>query len=128
MGYRSKVVALVYPTPSSVSDGVGPVAEDTYEQLKLLMNTTFKDMFEYWGDHFQWRDAAHTLQFETDGVKWYPSYTEVTRFENFLREVEDLGYATEFIRLGEDYNDIETRYGDGCHYKLGVERTVVCEL
>ena len=45
MGYRSDVRALIYP-----SNGDQNLVE--YEKLKLLMNTTFKDVYEAWGKNY----------------------------------------------------------------------------
>ena len=72
-----------------------------------------------------------------DGVKWYDSYEDVKAFdvavEKYLELVNnDMGveddppaFSYEFIRVGENYDDVETHYdGDACEYRLGVTREI----
>jgi len=51
MGYRSDIAILVYPERVANKD------EETekYEQLKVLMNTTYKAVFDSWSNYFEWR-------------------------------------------------------------------------
>jgi len=118
MGYRSDVKALIYPL-----GGEHNLLE--YDKLKTLMNTTFKDVFEAWGeDYFSWNDKHRVLEFDANSVKWYDSYPEVQRFVKFLSEVQELGYEYEFLRIGEEDEDIEAdSTGDAENY-MYVERTI----
>jgi hypothetical protein len=123
MGYRSDVTALIYP------DG-GEHSALNYNKLKLLMNTTFKELFDEWGgerefsDGWEWNDDVLVLQFTATSVKWYDSYPDVQRFVKFLGEVQELEYQYEFIRIGEDDTDIESdSTGDANHY-LSVSRSI----
>lgn len=100
MGYRSDVTALVYPV-SGEDNLMG------YEKLKLLMNTSFKDFFESWSEHFEWDDKHRALKFEIESVKWYDGYPDVQRFGKFLTEINKLDYEYEIIRVGEEDTDIE---------------------
>jgi len=107
MGYRSDVQALIYSLGG----------EDNllnYDKLKTLMNTTFKDVFEAWGeDYFSWDDKHRVLKFDANSVKWYDSFPDVAKFTEFLAQVHALDYEYEFIRIGEDDNDVESdRTGD----------------
>ncbi len=106
MGYRSDVTALIYPAGG----------EDNllkYDQLKLLMNTTFKDLFEDWGGErefdngWEWNDEVRVLQFVATSVKWYDSYPEIQNFGEFLEKVRELEYEYEIVRVGEEDTDIE---------------------
>jgi hypothetical protein len=118
MGYRSEVMALVYTYNEP----------QKYEALKMLMNTTFKEIFDEWGEDFEWVDGANVLRFEADDVKWYDSYSQVRKFYEFLEEVERLGYLTEFIRVGENTDDVEMRASrDSCGY-LNVARQIVSDV
>ena len=122
MGYRSDVMALIYPAGSEHN-------LLHYDKLKTLMNTTFKDVFEGWGDdYFTWDDEHRVLKFAANHVKWYDSFPDVKRFEEFLAEVRELEYEYEFLRIGEDDNDIESDYtGDAENY-MYVERTIQVNL
>ena len=118
MGYRSDVKALIYPVSSEHS-----LIE--YDKLKLLMNTTFKDVFEAWGkDYFTWDDTHRILMFYADSIKWYDSFPEVDMFPKFLADVRELEYEYEFIRIGEEDDDVESdSTGDAQGY-MYVSRTI----
>ena len=122
MGYRSDVQALIYPAG-------GEHNLLNYDKLKTLMNTTFKDVSEAWGDdYFTWDDHHRVLKFSANSVKWYDSYPDVAKFTKFLTEVRDLEYEYEFLRIGEDDNDVESDYtGDAENY-MYVERTIQVNL
>jgi len=126
MGYRSQVMALIYPERGN-DDMVAK-----YEQLKVLMATTFKDVTdEYFGSCMEWMDADRVLKFTMDDVKWYPSYKDVQAFETMLDEFGDdiPGYCTEFVRIGEETDDVECRStGDNNEYYLQVRREIDCNV
>jgi hypothetical protein len=123
MGYRSDVTALIYP------DG-GEHSALNYNKLKLLMNTTFKELFDEWGgvregsDGWEWNDDMLVLQFTATSVKWYDSFPEVESFVKFLGEIQELEYQYEFIRLGEDADDIEDDCTGDANGYLSVSRSV----
>lgn len=118
MGYRSDVKALIYPL-----GGEHNLLE--YDKLKLLMNTTFKDVWDYWGEeYFKWDDAHRVLMFDANSIKWYDAFPEVMRFPKFLDEATDLGYEWEFVRIGENDDDVESvQTGDAEGY-LYVSRSI----
>lgn len=118
MGYRSDVKALIYPL-----GGEHNLLE--YDKLKLLFNTTFQDVFEAWGeDYFSWNDKHRVLEFDANSVKWYDSYPEVQRLVKFLAEVQDLGYEYEFLRIGEEVEDVEEDSSGDAENYMYVERTI----
>ena len=122
MGYRSDVMALVYPAG-------GEHNLLNYDKLKTLMNTTFKDVLDVWSDdYFTWDDKHRVLKFAANSIKWYDSYPEVDRFTRFLAEVQELEYEYEFLRIGEDDTDVEADCtGDAENY-MYVERTIQVNL
>jgi hypothetical protein len=118
MGYRSDVQALIYP-----ANGDTNLLE--YDKLKLLFNTTFRNVFEAWGeDYFSWNDAHRALKFSANSVKWYDSYPEVLTFVKFLADVQELGYEYEFLRLGEEDDDIEEDSTGDSEGFMYVQRTI----
>jgi len=122
MGYRSDLKALVYP-PSGEQNLL------EYEKLKTLMNTTFKDVYDYWQDpHFEWDDKHRVLKFSIESVKWYDSYSEVAQFNRFLTEVGELGYLWESIRLGENDDDVECLASMDAEWYLSVRREIEVNL
>lgn len=118
MGYRSDVQALVYP-----ANGDTNLLE--YDKLKLLFGTTFADVFTAWGeDYFSWDDKHRVLKFSANSVKWYDSFPEVGKLVSFLADVQELGYEFEFIRIGEEDDDIETDSTGDANGFMYVSRTI----
>jgi hypothetical protein len=130
MGYRSDVMVLIYPDVDKQEDEAAK-----YEQLKLLMGTTFKDVTDVFGEDMTWHDDEHVLKFAIEDVKWYPSFSDVQSFEAMLHALKGYddadikGYCTEFVRIGEDSNDVEEVHtGDNNQYYLSVRRTIECNV
>jgi hypothetical protein len=110
MGYRSDVVAIVYAVhePFVGQNSVLTIdREKKYPLLKTLMNTTFKDITDMWGSHFQWDDRNGVLVFKANDAKWYESDRDIKAFEKFLQEIESCGFEYEFARVGENRDDID---------------------
>lgn len=136
MGYRSDLTVLIYPDAGSPKE-----MEEKYAQLKMLMNTTFKDTIDGTSavDGFatcmHWLDSECVLKFELEGVKWYPSYPDVQLFNLMLgmfdgtSEEGIAGYCTELVRIGEDSDDTEELHtGDNNQYYLHVRRSIDCNV
>jgi hypothetical protein len=133
MGYRSDLVVLIYPDVDKVEDEA-----PKYEQLKLLMATTFKEVIDlHFYEDMTWMDSEHVLKFALNNVKWYPGYSDVQMFEKMLAtfkgsgdDDEDItGYCTEFVRIGEESDDVEEVHtGHNNHYYLQVRRTIECNV
>lgn len=130
MGYRSHVMALIYP---DVEDQESARAK--YEQLKLLMATTFKPTEDEFSGYMTWMDADCVLKFEMQGVKWYDSYPGVQDFTRMMEafdadSAEPIeGYCTEFVRVGEDSDDAyENHTGENNRYHLGLSRSISCDV
>lgn len=131
MGYRSNVTAVIYPAAPEDPlgrDGYREYETEKYNALRLLMGTKFAqimDMEDWFGKHAQWDDHHQRLVFEMQDVKWYEGYEDVKAFDLMLIEVAELGYCSEFVRVGEETDDIEHRYnGEGVQYILNVQRTI----
>jgi hypothetical protein len=119
-------MAIIYPE-AQVECG----EKAAYEQLKVLMATTFKDVSDEFGGYMDWLDDAHVLKFNIPDVKWYPSYADVKMFEAMLSAFGDdiPGYCTEFVRVGEEDDDTESRRtGEDNQYYLNVRRSIDCNI
>lgn len=122
MGYRSELKVLIYP-----QNGEDNLLK--YEQLKTIMNTTFKKLLDYWEDpYFTWDDHHRILMFSADHIKWYESYPEVAEFEQFVEMIDELGYEYEFMRIGENDDDIETRSSRDANWYLSLRRSIEVDL
>lgn len=114
MGYRSEVAILLS------------------EEAVKLMTDELKKMFDETFEIIQKRDDGCML-YHTNSCKWYQGYEEVDAIEGFLAtlnekgdEIEDCG--GEFLRIGEDEDDIEHDiYGDWDYERLLVETYISVE-
>jgi len=118
MGYRSEVMAVFYAN------------KDKAAAVKLYVDENFPKELE--GCLREEKSSTHHgyIFSETD-VKWYTDYPEIVAFNRFVSNYleiadgeNDLGWAYEFVRIGEDANDIEETSSDGADYVLRVCRSI----
>jgi hypothetical protein len=122
MGYRSSVVCIIYP------NGVEVNREEKYALLKTLMATTFKDVSEAWSTYMEWLDADCILEFDIPDVKWYGEWVDVKAFEEMRERIEAGefdGIAVEFIRVGEESDDIDQHHSMIGEYYLNTQTAIV---
>ena len=117
MGYRSDVKAVFYTT------------EDRAPALKLYVTENFPEDL---AGQLKPIDNGHYMGFMFDDrdVKWYPNHPEVIAFNQFvsnyleLAEQEEIQWAYEFVRVGEDSDDVEETHSDHADYQLRVVRSI----
>ena len=122
MGYRSDVKAVFYAPAEKAA------------ALKLYVDENFPTVGDLSKDEdLTWCERKHYCGYllENESVKWYDSYVEIQAFNrfvsNFLELAEgenDLAWAYEFIRVGEDYEDIEVNRSDRANFVLDVSRSI----
>ena len=116
MGYRSDVTIVMYPKN-----------EKDFALLKLYADETFPDKFEVHEQGFKY------LLLEIEGTKWYEGYEEVdvytrafSEWESMFRDEAEPEYEPifhyEFMRIGEDYDDVVYHYSEYCDGILNLER------
>lgn len=122
MGYRSAVAAVLYVTDKT-----------RMPELKLWLTENFP--VEHFGEDIRWFDRGMVL--ECDDVKWYDSFSDVQKFNTAVEAFIDMfcvdnkevfAGAYEFLRIGEDYTDIEDRREGDCDYLLECNRTIRIDL
>ena len=145
MGYRSDVVALFYTTPI---EQVGKTKEENdalnkrnQATLDMFVRENFpKGLSEPVTDyadglHRDEADNRVVWKFQFSDVKWYESYPEVQAFDAFWEkfceladESEEEGdpvcWACEFIRIGENDDDIETKASNEAEWLMQVQRSI----
>lgn len=125
MGYRSVVEAVFYTRN-----------EEEYPLLKLYVEENFPKFWKeedidclkpikannVWGCHFI-----------ADNVKWYESYPEIREFNEFVVKFNQLltenerarpTWAYEFVRIGEETEDIEEESSENADFILSVCREI----
>lgn len=137
MGYRSQVSAVVYfrePTKYAMFIAKHKALEFTDSSGRGHSGTT--TLWAEFGNDFTSFIHRNILLFKAEGYKWYPDYEDVKAFHAMLEDAVEQGGWYYFVRIGEDYEDIETRednthWFDGDPYPsdlLSVERSIGCSL
>lgn len=123
MGYRSAVTAIVY---GDEADLTTYMTKDKLEHGDDSIFVHFKGQLKRFEIEFA-KGTLSALMLALDHVKWYDDYKDVLAWHRFmeLSENHDLNY--EFIRIGEDYDDIQKEEGgdavDGLLYtSVSIER------
>lgn len=121
MGYRSDVAALFYVTDKK-----------DFPVIKLWLDENFPmDTFK---ENIRWFDRG--MVFHETEVKWYDDYEEVKAFEAARKKFIDMfckdedGHegvqgAYEFMRTGEQYDDVETDEQGAYDGLLELKREIV---
>ena len=120
MGYRSDVTIVMYPKN-----------EKDFAALKLYADETFPDQFEVHEHGFKY------LLLEIEGIKWYEGYEEVDVYTRAFSEWEQVFadpnrdptrsehapiFHYEFMRVGEEYEDVVYDCSYGADHALNMSR------
>lgn len=122
MGYRSDVAIKIY-------GDVGVMVEFEAEYVKRFLQ--LPELEQKWlNDIFN--DIPEANGFMDDGfsfyveqIKWYTDEIVVSFYDGLVEKAEELGLNVEFVRIGEEHDDNETRYeGEDVEYKIGISRSI----
>jgi len=122
MGYRSEVIAVFYCNDPN-----------DYPAMKLFIDETIgEELGGCLTEVDKYNGTGKYLKFYEEDVKWYDSDLEVRQFMAMLDRFKELAdsegsnltWAYEFVRIGEDLNDIDVRESDGASNALNVHRYV----
>jgi hypothetical protein len=125
MGYRSDVMAVFYTYDPN-----------EYPAMKLFIDEHIPEFFrsEEYMRLFSGGMPRHVqgIKFTMNGMKWYPSYPDVQGFEEAIRKFEKLSdggdkWLWEFIRVGEEVEDVEEKCCAESENLLYVVRSIECD-
>jgi hypothetical protein len=131
MGYRSDVTMIMYPSADH---------RDKFALLKLYVDENLPDEFEVIGE-----GDRRYLHCYIEGVKWYDSDEEVSAYTKAFNKWDDMFadpddpsakeglqadtiFQYEFMRIGEDYEDVEYHQSYGADHALNMSREVYIDL
>ena len=124
MGYRSEITAVFYTNK-----------KDEWPLLKLFVDENFpKDLANCLRVECEEKRGRWGFVFRVDDYKWYESYPEVQEFNEFedrfsgMEKCIEGTWACEFVRIGEETNDIEERNSNHADYILRVVRHIEIEF
>lgn len=122
MGYRSDVALYMYA--KRVEDAPA---------IKLWLKENFP--VAEWEEDIRWTEKGMLL--EAQHVKWYDDYDDVKRVDHAMDDFEDLFVAIgkdtpegaiEFVRIGEDVEDMVHRGRGDIDYVLTIDRRIIVEV
>jgi hypothetical protein len=120
MGYRSDVTAVFYCN-----------AEEDYPSMKLFVEENIGGTFKEDLRELEFKEHK-CLKFYLEDVKWNDTHVDVTEFNGFIKKFKELAdgeggtlsWAYEFVRIGEELDDILFVESDGAQNVLTVYRGV----
>jgi hypothetical protein len=126
MGYRSDIKAVFY-----TSD------KEQWPALRLFVDENFPEALK--GDLEMIGSSTYCgYVFSCEGVKWYDGYDDVKAYNKFVADYEELienaegdeelPWMYEFLRIGEDTEDIEATQAGDAQYLLRVRREIDCDF
>jgi len=128
MGYRSSVVCLMYGN-NDIGDNT--IVKEFVRSNVEVYTSGRGDEGNYIRDAFDY--SGWGVKFECQDWKWYDSYADIQFLEQLFDEFEELvigddasetSYALEFVRVGEEIEDIEQRYRGAVEGRLNLDRTI----
>lgn len=140
MGYRSDVGAVFYVNDAFYVDAAA--RKELFERAKVMfdlwMQANMENCPEFFKGNFERTDGQ--LKFYAEDVKWYDGYEDVDWFNNFDKKFRDelcdneqldggsglnRCFGCEFVRIGEDLNDIVYESSLHSDNRLGINREMV---
>ena len=111
MGYRSEV--RVMTTPDGFKK-MQDIAWKLAEEKNLDDDVVLFPKYEQSPDEcFDYCDIQNDYMcFGLDWVKWYDGYQDVSLFMETLEVANQNGISWQFIRVGEEFDDVETIESD----------------
>jgi hypothetical protein len=125
MGYRSDVAIKVYGDKEGMLK-FKKAYDEAYAELPEVEQGYIDDLMrEEDVNGFIDDGFTDSFTFYTQHIKWYDEYPNVKFFMDLLDRVEDFGINAEFVKIGEEDDDIETtHYGENVEYFLFVNRSI----
>ena len=148
MGYRSQVRAVIYGDGDKLQTLVTKqllLGSDLFERFKDGLTRYHSTRQRYDDDATMeqtpdpetgarkiiWvTEDIEVLDLYGDSWKWHEDYPDVAAWEAFMLEAEEFDLSYEFVRIGEENEDIERRSNvlhDGDDM-LGVTRTICDDI
>lgn len=128
MGYRSNADVVFYTRDNQFI----PESERMpFAALKLWVDENYplREAIDEWGATVTYEPEQGYVYISYLDVKWYSGYGHVeavdatlARFNETFEDSNNVAY--EFVRIGEEPDDIEELRSDEADYRLGVRREV----
>jgi hypothetical protein len=129
MGYRSQVASVVYGRRDKM---IALLVAEKLQSVNIF-NVGAGELVKDLAVHEYSRELTHEgppepwLRIDLHGNdwKWYPEYEDVQAWGDFLELAEEMECNYEFMRIGENDDDVETDTGgELIEYHLELERSI----
>lgn len=139
MGYRSDVKIVFYLThpihdTTNANDNTPPPAL-SFAALKLWFEETYpvKEAKEEWEAEIEY--GSNYILCSYQDVKWYEGYQHPNNVSNafekfsaaFRSDERDHRAQYEFVRIGEEYDDIQLDSSSYSDHRIAIERSMIFE-
>lgn len=125
MGYRSDVHVVFYDTKDRMDAFIVRCKMEGHYQK---FNTgSGLDLEEKWIKLY--KTTFRAWEFRNDYLKWYEDFAEVKAMNAIMHVADDMDIAWEFVRIGEDHEDVEVKRGNQDVYEclLGIKREITTD-
>jgi hypothetical protein len=132
MGYRSAVKSCIYSDDLELFDAF--IAGQKLAEPRLFEDDNwFKNNIRF--TEVVYKDVQGVivqhikiLDMQCDDVKWYDDFEDVKGWTRLLANAEEQGLNYEFVRVGEESDDIESEYGgESVEHFLYPTTSISCE-
>lgn len=128
MGYRSNIKCLIYGSKEGVEAYILQTALITGSTIfKPSSHGGFKDIIKMYDTKYDEHDL-HVISLNGESWKWYAEYEDVKAWEKFMYDSEENGLDYEFIRVGEEDDDIDVKRSDNHLYMLRVCTSIEADV
>lgn len=124
MGYRSDVAVVFYSHEP-----------DDIASIKLFVDENIPEIFRNEDEMSVFNHGfSHGIKFCFSDVKWYPSYPDVKAFEDAFNKFVELSnsegsnWMCEFVRIGEELEDMECIESNENNHLIQVARSILCDV
>ena len=116
MGYRSDVRSIIRGSTELVTALMVRARMEGNKALESFDSYITKEEI----------DADTEISLEIDDIKWYVGDSDVRGWERFLEIADEMQLEWEFIRSGEDYDDVDHRIGENTDsYEFWISKTIM---
>lgn len=121
MGYRSQVRYVIYARPEILDAFIAKhslLGNKFLSELKEDITYGLTGQKEYAPDGSYEVTKYKVLNFYNDSIKWYDDYPEIADAFKLMDDIDENWENKvdfEFVRVGEEYNDIERKYSVGAY-------------
>lgn len=123
MGYRSDVHGIIYGSEEQVNALiVAAKMKNIWQRIERDGQPLIVIPIKYGEERY------HSIQLIEESVKWYDSYDSVSAWRELIGLTETFQLMYEFIRIGEDLEDVERECSDDNYWLLHVSRSIATDF